>query len=271
MNIDSERISIHKNDPDITLTDSNLSVISNTVDQDEKFFNQGRWTTDEHINFIQALLIHGNDWRRVQQTICTRSTTQARSHAQKFFIRIKKKIFNKDDENKLTQSQIFYFIRRYVKREIMEKLLQDPERRKILEGMDEKLSKVLLSMMTDRKFTISSQEEDLDTLLSNSKTKKGKIFKISKIKKQRSPMINNQVINQGNNYINILTINVMNKNEEDKNVYNFQINNIVNNNFPIFVEDYDKNNSTFDINFDKFLGKKDDDFNNFDFNLFSQN
>jgi SHAQKYF class myb-like DNA-binding protein len=270
MNIDSERISIYNNDPDRTLTDSDLSVISNNLDQDEKFFNQGRWTADEHISFIQALLIHGNDWRRVQQSISTRSTTQARSHAQKFFIRIKKKIFNKEDENKLTQSQIFYFIRRYVKREIMEKLIQDTERRKMLEGIDEKLSKVFLSMMTDRKFTISSQEEDLHTLLSKSKTKKEKIFKISKIKKQRSPMIN-QVINQGNNYINILTINLMNKTEEDKNVYNFQINNIVNNNLPINVEDYDKNNSTFDLNFDKFLGKKDDEFNNFDFNMFSQN
>jgi len=38
------------------------------------------------------LINYGNDWKKVQKNIQTRSSTQARSHAQKFFINVKKKI-----------------------------------------------------------------------------------------------------------------------------------------------------------------------------------
>ena len=43
-------------------------------------------------SFIEGILKFGNDWKKVQNIIKTRSSTQARSHAQKFFLKLKKEI-----------------------------------------------------------------------------------------------------------------------------------------------------------------------------------
>jgi SHAQKYF class myb-like DNA-binding protein len=53
-------------------------------------FNTGRWMPEEHQRFIEALLKFGNDWKNVQRYVGSRSSTQARSHAQKFFVKIGK-------------------------------------------------------------------------------------------------------------------------------------------------------------------------------------
>ena len=55
-------------------------------------YNTGRWTQEEHLKFIDGILEYGNEWKKVQSLIKTRSSTQARSHAQKFFLRIKKNL-----------------------------------------------------------------------------------------------------------------------------------------------------------------------------------
>lgn len=52
-------------------------------------FNNGRWTEEEHCKFIEAILKYGNEWKHVQNFVGTRSSTQARSHAQKIFMKIK--------------------------------------------------------------------------------------------------------------------------------------------------------------------------------------
>ena len=53
-------------------------------------FHSGRWTNEEHNKFVEGILKYGNEWKKVQNIIKTRSSTQARSHAQKFFLRLKK-------------------------------------------------------------------------------------------------------------------------------------------------------------------------------------
>ena len=66
-------------------------------------YNSGRWTNEEHNKFIEGILKYGNEWKKVQSIIKTRTSTQARSHAQKFFLRLKK-VGNQEilkDENKL--------------------------------------------------------------------------------------------------------------------------------------------------------------------------
>lgn len=55
-----------------------------------KMFNHGRWTDKEHRNFIEAIIKYGNNWTMIRQKILTRSASQARSHAQKCFLRLKK-------------------------------------------------------------------------------------------------------------------------------------------------------------------------------------
>ena len=50
----------------------------------------GRWSRDEHKKFIEAIIKFGNNWKEVQDYIDTRTSTQARSHAQKFFEKVRK-------------------------------------------------------------------------------------------------------------------------------------------------------------------------------------
>jgi len=56
----------------------------------EGTYNCGRWQPEEHQRFIEAIMKYGNEWKQVQKHVGTRSSTQARSHAQKFFVKIKK-------------------------------------------------------------------------------------------------------------------------------------------------------------------------------------
>jgi len=52
---------------------------------------------EEHTKFLEALKIYNKDWGKVQQHVGTRSSTQARSHAQKFFQKIEKYFGNDED------------------------------------------------------------------------------------------------------------------------------------------------------------------------------
>jgi len=56
----------------------------------EGSYNCGRWQPDEHQRFVEAILKFGNEWKQVQKYVKTRSSSQARSHAQKFFYKLKK-------------------------------------------------------------------------------------------------------------------------------------------------------------------------------------
>ena len=57
-------------------------------DLDDRFTN-GRWKLEEHQRFIKAIILYGNEWKKVEEYVGTRSSTQARSHAQKFFEKMK--------------------------------------------------------------------------------------------------------------------------------------------------------------------------------------
>ena len=68
------------------------NISENNIKSDSlslKEFQSGRWTNKEHYKFIEGILTYGNEWKKVQNIIKTRSSTQARSHAQKFFLRLK--------------------------------------------------------------------------------------------------------------------------------------------------------------------------------------
>jgi SHAQKYF class myb-like DNA-binding protein len=78
-----------------------LNISSKEPEKKEVTFQSGKWTDEEHEKFIEGILNYGNEWKKVQQIIKTRSSTQARSHAQKFFLRIKKLMKNSEDRNNI--------------------------------------------------------------------------------------------------------------------------------------------------------------------------
>ncbi len=87
-----------QNDPNLTLLNINQTNNNINISYDNENINNqfhtGRWTEEEHKKFIEGILEYGNEWKKVQQIIKTRSSTQARSHAQNFFLRVKKMIKN---------------------------------------------------------------------------------------------------------------------------------------------------------------------------------
>lgn len=59
--------------------------------QSKKPMRDGRWTKDECRRFEEALKKFGKHWKKVEAYVGTRSSTQVRSHAQKYFLKIKTK------------------------------------------------------------------------------------------------------------------------------------------------------------------------------------
>lgn len=73
----------------IPATEIQLNRANKIVENIVTKFQEGPWTNEEHENFIEGILKYGNKWIKVQEIIKTRTSTQVRSHAQKFFKKIK--------------------------------------------------------------------------------------------------------------------------------------------------------------------------------------
>ena len=106
----------------------------------ENQFHTGRWTEEEHQKFIDGILQYGNEWKKVQQVIGSRSSTQARSHAQKFFLKIKKIIqsnnVNFNDKEKIVE---------IIANNISTNILPNEKRNSLTKGQKEKLLSVIFS------------------------------------------------------------------------------------------------------------------------------
>ena len=85
---------------------NNNDNINNSDENNLKVFNTGRWTDEEHKKFIKGIIEYGNEWKKVQKIIKTRNSTQARSHAQKFFLRIKKNLITENNNSSIDNNQI---------------------------------------------------------------------------------------------------------------------------------------------------------------------
>lgn len=151
-------------------------------------FNTGRWSEEEHQKFVDGVLKYGNDWKKVQELIKTRSSTQARSHAQKFFLKIKK-LFNVDEdkpfnlvnegkEGKLTQDKfsVKYFSEILCPQNNKQNSTLDPKQ---LIQEKEKLLEILAKFKNYSNSSDSSQNSNYDESFENSFRKKSKPKKLS--------------------------------------------------------------------------------------------
>ena len=50
---------------------------------------RGRWSEEEHDKFLEGLVLYGIKWKNFKQLIKSRSLNQIRSHAQKFYLKMK--------------------------------------------------------------------------------------------------------------------------------------------------------------------------------------
>jgi SHAQKYF class myb-like DNA-binding protein len=66
-------------------------IKNQNIEKNNGIHSDGRWNTEEHIRFIRGCLLYGNNWKKVESHVKTRTSTQIRSHAQKFLIKLKKK------------------------------------------------------------------------------------------------------------------------------------------------------------------------------------
>lgn len=183
-------------DPDATLTEE---------DSEERYgtFNQGRWTRQEHALFIEGLVRYGNNWKKVQKNVGSRSSTQARSHAQKFFLNLKKEISRgkSKEERKKIIFEIF--------NNALSHLIFTPN-----EAFFENVEKLVYASEEDagqggKKRYRHHPHVKFDKSII--KYQKEKIFHVQKIKKTKRPVIN------------IVTINVVNNANQSKNSNTFDL------------------------------------------------
>lgn len=104
---------VNRNDQTITSNSDTLSevTLSSVSDENEKTFHSGKWSKTENRLFLEGVLNFGNNWKKIQENIATRTTTQARSHAQKIFLKIKSKNIIEIDNHVNTIQEFFKVIK----------------------------------------------------------------------------------------------------------------------------------------------------------------
>lgn len=73
----------------------------------------GKWSTEEHKRFLEALAQYGNTWKMIAKKVGTRNRAQIRSHAQKHFLKEKKLAIRKLQKTGEIQGMVFIVTRFY--------------------------------------------------------------------------------------------------------------------------------------------------------------
>lgn len=76
-------------DPVNMSTRSDVSLKNVYVSPDGGITNYGRWTEREHSAFVEGLRKYGRDWKKIGALIKTRTGVQIRTHAQKYFMKLR--------------------------------------------------------------------------------------------------------------------------------------------------------------------------------------
>lgn len=158
-NFEINKETIKKNIVDSSFLNKKKKFIKEEEDEEKLLLNEGRWTFDEHVKFIEALIKYGKNWKEVQKYVNTRSSAQTRSHAQKFLLKlkmIKTTKFNLDFTNNRIKN--------------LSDVIEEIKRKK---ENDEDENKYLLDTLINLSETISNENSTSE----NRKIKKNKLFK----------------------------------------------------------------------------------------------
>ena len=262
--------------------------------KNERGYEHGRWTPEEHDLFLEGLMLFGNEWKSVQGHIKTRSATQARSHAQKFFIKLRKVLSSEINQDLISEKIIELFqthlgnkfnpnnIETFVK--MMKKLIftneQAPEVNKVIIGSINNVK--LIKPKTSNQVIIEKDiDEDNQSYYSAlGDDNKQQIFSISKdcsrktsinypIKEINKKELNKQFSsltksfqNSNPSCINFVTINMVNNSQ------NNYVNTIkepqMQNQFNFNMKNETKDSNPFNIQFDDVLGGNNNGLNFFE-------
>jgi SHAQKYF class myb-like DNA-binding protein len=90
-----------QSNPDSIKEDNNNEKLSENENKLEENSNgnNGRWGKKEHLRFLAGCLLYKNNWKKVETYVRTRTSTQIRSHAQKYLKKLEKKYFSKSPRN----------------------------------------------------------------------------------------------------------------------------------------------------------------------------
>ena len=95
---------------------SNVTITSSSSEDSplSKYtMHTGKWLPEENKRFLEGVAKYGGNWKKIQSNIRTRTTTQARSHAQKIILKIKhRKMFTIPSWVNTIQ-ELFYFIKQF--------------------------------------------------------------------------------------------------------------------------------------------------------------
>jgi SHAQKYF class myb-like DNA-binding protein len=65
-------------------------------------YSRGRWTTEEHERFLHGLALYGKNWRPIASYVQTRTIVQVRTHAQKYFVMLRRAASDRGVKKKRT-------------------------------------------------------------------------------------------------------------------------------------------------------------------------
>lgn len=201
----------------------------------------GRWTKEEHIKFVEAVIQYKNNWKAIEKCLIVRNSTQARSHAQKFFKKIEKRnilnaqkrevtIFTlpsillslKNNEYELVMKILFnvpfekkYFFGNfdeYIEKESLKSLLDDTKNKKDKKKKDYSYKQIMNGLNLKKKSSnsIMKLENDVDLVFKKS-LQNIDIQQIRRFSKRNSLLSNRQNeffdlinnFNMNNNFLNL--------------------------------------------------------------------
>ena len=171
---------------------------------DKSGVNEGRWSYEEHIKFIEGITQYGKNWKNVQKYVGTRTSAQARSHAQKFFLKLKAMKNNKfnldfSDDNIKSLSDIIDIIQKINGEQqfIINTLISLSDSISINETNSD--NDLCRSKSCDKELKEKEKEKEKnknEILLNNNKdnNKKENINNINNIKKDEKKKLNNNIL-----------------------------------------------------------------------------